>query len=146
MERRAAHTPAHGRQAICSRLSNAGLRPTRQRVALARLLFCRGNHHLTAEILHAEAQAERTHVSLATIYNTLNQFTECGLLRHIVVSGMKTFYDPDTSEHAHFFFEDDEIILDVPAGNTAVGRLPNPPPGYEIERVDVVVRLRRSPN
>jgi len=145
METRTARALAHGRQAICSRLSGAGLRPTRQRVALARLLFCRGKRHLTAEILHAEAQQEDIHVSLATIYNTLNQFTDCGLLRHVVVSGLKTFYDPDTSEHAHFFFEDDESVLDVPEDSMVVAHLPEPPAGYEIGRVDVVVRLRRTP-
>jgi Fur family iron response transcriptional regulator len=128
---------------MCSRLQNAGLRPTRQRVALAKILFCRGDRHLTAETVHQEAVAERIHVSLATVYNTLNQFTQQGLLRQVMVAGSKTYYDSNISEHPHFFVEDDQAILDIPPGSLTVDNVPLPPQGYEIDRVDVVVRLRR---
>ncbi len=137
------HTPARIRPDMCSRLQSAGLRPTRQRVALAKILFCRGDRHLTAEAVHQEAVADRIHVSLATVYNTLNQFTGQGLLRQVMVAGSKTYYDSNISEHPHFFVEDDQSILDIPPGALTVDNVPLPPEGYEVDRVDVVVRLRR---
>jgi Fur family iron response transcriptional regulator len=111
-------------------------------MSLVELLFGRGNRHLTAESLHEEAMLRRVPVSLATIYNTLHQFTDAGLLREVVVDGSKTYFDTNTSEHHHFFVEDDDEVFDIPVG-VGVNQLPEPPPGYEISRVDVVVRLRR---
>lgn len=126
-----------------SMLRQSGLRPTRQRMALAEILFTHGNRHISAESLHDEATVHRVPVSLATIYNTLHQFTEAGLLREVAVDGSKTYFDTNTSEHHHFFVEDDNEVMDIPAGQMGVGRVPEPPPGYEISRIDVVVRLRR---
>src|SRR5216117_3537026 len=126
-----------------SRLRQAGLRPTRQRMSLAELLFGRGNRHLSAENLHEEAMLQRVPVSLATVYNTLHQFTEAGLLREVAVDGSKTYFDTNTSDHHHFFIEGDNVVMDIPPSNLAVDALPTPPPGMEIVRVDVVVRLRR---
>ncbi len=137
------HDEAMSRPKIRAMLRTAGLRPTRQRLALAELLFARGNRHLCAENLHEEALMKRVPVSLATIYNTLHQFTGAGLLREVAVDGSKTYFDTNTSDHHHFFVEDDNEVLDIPPGQMGVGRLPEPPPGYEISRVDVVVRLRR---
>ena len=125
-----------------ARLRQAGLRPTRQRMSLAELLFGRGNRHLSAENLHEEAMLQRVPVSLATVYNTLHQFTEAGLLREVAVDGSKTYFDTNTTDHHHFFVEDDNEVFDIPVG-VDVSRIPEPPPGYEISRVDVVVRLRR---
>jgi Fur family transcriptional regulator, iron response regulator len=130
------------RPEIRARLRQSGLRPTRQRMALAELLFGRGNRHLSAENLHEEAMRHRVPVSLATVYNTLHQFTEAGLLREVAVDGSKTYFDTNTSDHHHFFVEDDNEVFDIPVG-VDVSRIPVPPPGYEISRVDVVVRLRR---
>ena len=124
-------------------LRRAGLRPTRQRLALAEILFARGNHHISAEALHEEALMRKVPVSLATIYNALHQFTGAGLLREVAVDGSKTYFDTNTSDHHHFFVEDDNQVIDIPDGQMRVGRLPEPPPGYEISRIDVVVRLRR---
>ncbi len=124
-------------------LRGAGLRPTRQRMALAELLFRHGNRHVSAETLHEEAVGARVPVSLATIYNTLHQFTEAGLLREVAVDGSRTYFDTNTGEHHHFFVEDDNAVIDIPDGQMGVGRVPEPPPGYEVTRVDVVVRLRR---
>jgi len=124
-------------------LRQAGLRPTRQRMALAAILFAHGNRHISAESLHAEASIQHVPVSLATIYNTLHQFTEAGLLREVAVDGSKTYFDTNTGEHHHFFVEDDNEVIDIPDGQMGVGRVPEPPPGYAISRVDVVVRLRR---
>jgi Fur family iron response transcriptional regulator len=125
-------------------LKHAGLRPTRQRLALAEILFAQGNRHISAEGLHEEALFKRVGVSLATIYNTLHQFTEAGLLREVAVDGSKTYFDTNTSEHNHFFVEDDGQVLDIPPGALGVGKVPEPPAGYEITRIDVIVRLRRK--
>lgn len=131
------------KEAIDKRVRDAGLRPTRQRVALADMLFAKGDRHLSAEELHEEALAAGVPVSLATVYNALHQFTNAGLLRILAIEGSKTYFDTNTSDHHHFFIEDDNIVLDIPPGRMGVGRVPEPPPGYEISRVDVVVRLRR---
>ena len=124
-------------------LRNSGLRPTRQRMALAGILFGQGNRHISAEGLHEEAMTHRVPVSLATVYNTLHQFTEAGLLREVAVDGSKTYFDTNTADHHHFFVEDDNQVIDIPPGHMGVDDIPAPPPGYEISRVDVVVRLRR---
>src|SRR5881275_2584811 len=131
--------PVH---ALRGRLRRVGLRPTRQRVALGWLLFGKGDRHITAEKLYEEATGARVAISLATVYNTLHQFTEAGLLREVAVDGSKTYFDTNTSDHHHFFVEDDNEVFDIPVG-VDVSRIPEPPPGYEISRVDVVVRLRR---
>lgn len=124
------------------RLRRVGLRPTRQRISLGWLLFAKGDRHITAELLYEESMRARVPVSLATVYNTLHQFTEAGLLRQLAVDGSKSYFDTNTTEHHHFFLEGEEALMDVPDGIT-VGELPEPPPGMEISRVDVIVRLRR---
>ena len=137
------HLHAVARPEVRAMLRQAGLRPTRQRMALAEILFAHGNRHISAEGLHDEAVTRRVPVSLATIYNTLHQFTEAGLLREVAVDGSKTYFDTNTQDHHHFFVEDDNEVMDIPAGQMGVGRIPDPPDGYEISRIDVVVRLRR---
>jgi Fur family transcriptional regulator, iron response regulator len=123
------------------RLRAAGLRPTRQRLALARLLFENGDRHVTAEQLHGEALAAEIGVSLATVYNTLHQFTEAGLLREAVVEPGRSYFDTNTADHHHFFCEANGQLLDIPAEQLSVGGLPLPPVGTEIRRVDIIVRL-----
>ncbi|MCH8239337.1 MAG: transcriptional repressor [Proteobacteria bacterium] len=122
-------------------LRQSGLRPTRQRVALAELLFARGDRHLTAERLHEEAVSNDVPVSLATVYNTLHQFTEAGLLREVAVEGAKTYFDTNTSNHCHFFCERDGVLIDIPTEGLSVEGIPEPPEGMEVSRVDVLVRL-----
>ncbi|MFK4491204.1 Fur family transcriptional regulator Irr [Bradyrhizobium sp. USDA 336] len=124
-------------------LGNAGLRPTRQRLALGRLLFLGGHRHVTAESLYAEALAANAYLSLATVYNTLNQFTEAGLLRRIAADGIKSFFDTDTSLHPHFYLEGEDVLVDV-ADGLAFTKIPEALPGHEIARLDVVVHLRRK--
>ena len=126
------------------RLRQAGLRPTRQRNELAELLFRNGYRHLTAETLHAEAVGGGIKVSLATVYNTLHQFTQAGLLRQVVVDATRSYFDTNTGDHQHFFVENEGKLIDIPGPNIAVDSLPMPPPGTEIKRVDVVVRVRRQ--
>lgn len=127
-------------------LRRSGLRPTRQRMALAELLYGNGNRHISAECLYEEAMARNVPVSLATVYNTLHQFTDAGLLREVAVDGSKTYFDTNTTNHHHFFVEDDDVVFDIPHETIGIGRVPEPPEGYEISRVDVVVRLRRIRN
>lgn len=122
-------------------LRSAGLRPTRQRMALAELLFAKGDRHLTAEQLHEEAVRKNVPVSLATVYNTLHQFTEARLLREVAVEGAKTYFDTNTSNHFHFFCERDGILMDIPSEDLMVQGLPEPPEGMKVSRVDVLVRL-----
>lgn len=125
------------------KLRQAGMRPTRQRVALGWLLFARGDRHVTAEGLYEEAMTSRVPISLATVYNTLHQFTQSGLLREIAVDGSKTFFDTNTSEHHHFLLEETNALYDIPGSQIEVSRLPDAPPGMEIARVDVIVRVKR---
>jgi Fur family iron response transcriptional regulator len=115
-------------------------------VALAEILFGRGHRHISAESLHDEATIDKVPVSLATIYNTLHQFTEAGLLREVAVDGSKTYFDTNIGDHHHFFVEDSNEVIDIPDGEMGVDNIPTPPPGYEISRIDVVVRLRRVRN
>ena len=131
---------------IETRLRHCGLRPTRQRVALADLLFAKGDRHLTVEELHEEAGAAGVPVSLATVYNTLHQFTEAGLLREVAVDGSKTYFDTNVDDHHHFYVEGENRVLDIPMSTLRVEDVPTPPEGMEITRVDIVVRLRRIGN
>ncbi|NML75365.1 transcriptional repressor [Rhizobium sp. S-51] len=124
------------------KLRRSGLRPTRQRIALASLLFAKGDRHLTVEELHEEALGASVPVSLATVYNTLHQFTEAGLIRVLAVESTKTYFDTNTSDHHHFFVEGQNEVLDIPVNNIAIDNLPEPPEGMEISHVDVVIRLR----
>jgi len=126
------------------RLSQFGLRPTRQRIALVEILFAKGDRHVTAEMLYEEATRAQIRVSLATIYNTLHQFTNAGLLRQIAVDSSKTYFDTNPSFHHHFFIEDKNELIDIPPTNVLVGAAPTPPEGYEIVRIDVIVRLRKK--
>ena len=132
------------RLGIARLLAGAGLRPTRQRLSLATLLFGNGDRHVNAEMLHEEAVRSGVRVSLATVYNTLHQFTEVGLLRQVAIDGSKAYFDTNNSEHHHFYIEDQNDLMDIPASDVVVDQAPVAPAGYEIARIDVVVRLRRK--
>lgn len=123
-------------------LSSAALRPTRQRVLLATLLFGQGDRHVTAETLHGEVVALGEHVSLATIYNALHQFKDAGLLRELAIEGTKAHFDTNTSNHNHFYLESEGRLMDI-AGVRVEG-LPEPPDGMRISHIDVVIRLVKA--
>lgn len=127
----------------CDILESAGLRPTAQRRALARLLFQHGPRHITAEMLFEEVTQAKVPTSLATVYNTLNQLTDLGLLRRVSVDGSKTYYDTNVSEHQHFFLENNRELIDIPDAQISLGDIAIPD-GYEISKIDVVVRLRKK--
>ena len=125
-----------------ARLRESGLRPTRQRLALGRLLFDGGDRHVTAEALHDEAQKAGVSVSLATVYNTLHQFTGAGLLREVVVDSSRTYFDTNIHDHHHFFIEKDGALMDIAGDDVLIGKLPPAPEGMDVARVDVIVRLQ----
>jgi len=127
-----------------AKLQRAGLRPTRQRIALGWLLFGKGDRHVTAERLYVEAIAIKAPISLATVYNTLHQFTEAGLLKEIAVDGSRTFFDTNVIPHHHFLIEETSALVDIPDGLVVVTTLPQAPEGTEISRVDVIVRIRNT--
>lgn len=124
-------------------LREAGLRPTRQRLTLGQLLFLNGHRHVTAEALYDEAMAANMQLSLATVYNTLNQFTEAGLLRRVAADGIKSFFDTDTSVHPHFYLEGEDLLIDI-AQDLTFEKMPDALPGHEIARLDVIVHIRRK--
>jgi Fur family iron response transcriptional regulator len=126
------------------RLRQAGLRPTKQRLLLATLLFGAGDRHVTAEALHAEALAAGESVSLATVYNALHQFKTAGLLREIALDGQRASFDTNVSNHNHFFIERTGEIMDIPGDSIRVDGVPEPPPGLKIAHIDVVVRLVKA--
>src|SRR5512139_224125 len=146
----AGHSPDRSAMTGCpwhdvkAMLRQVGLRPTRQRMALGWLLFGKGDRHLTAEMLYDEASRAKVAVSLATIYNTLHQFTQVGLLRQVAVDGSKAYFDTNVTAHYHFFIEGRDELIDIPSADVVVGKTPTAPEGYEIARVDVIVRLRKK--
>ncbi|MCV0427108.1 MAG: transcriptional repressor [Roseibium sp.] len=129
---------------VTDMLRTAGLRPTRQRVSLAEILYSKGDRHVSAELLHEEAVDADVPVSLATVYNTLHQFTEAGLLREVAIEGNKTYFDTNVSDHHHFFIEGENRVIDIPGEGVGIGKLPRAPEGMEVVRVDVVVRVREK--
>ncbi|GBF27892.1 peroxide operon regulator [bacterium MnTg02] len=129
---------------ICSRLRETGLRPTRQRLALGELLFGQGDRHVTAEMLHEDAVRNKVPVSLATVYNTLHQFTQAGLLREVSVDRSKTYFDTNVTSHHHFYCEHSGTLFDVPDNQIGIVGLPVAPDGMEITRIDVVVRVTKK--
>ncbi len=126
---------------IREKLRGAGLRPTQQRLNLAELLFSGEDRHVSAEALHAEALSAKMGVSLATVYNTLNQFTAAGLLREVAIEGSKSYFDTNISNHIHFFLENEEKLMDIDANSLNLTGLPQAPEGHEISRIDVIIRL-----
>lgn len=135
----------HSQEYATDWLVDAGLRPTRQRVALAELLVGDGNHrHVTAESLFEAAKGSGSAVSLATVYNTLRAFCDAGVLQEITVDGSKSYFDTNTHDHPHFFWEDEGRLSDAPSDQLVIQQLPDAPDGVEIASVDVVIRLRRK--
>ncbi|MFE3838928.1 iron response transcriptional regulator IrrA [Pseudogemmobacter sonorensis] len=126
-------------------LEHGGLRPTRQRLALAALLVGDGkDRHVTAESLYEMADRAGEKVSLATVYNTLRAFCDAGLMNEVVVDGSKSYFDTRLDDHPHYFWEDSATLTDAPKEELEIFRLPQAPAGTEISRVDVVIRLRRT--
>ena len=131
-------------QTLEAKLREAGLRPTKPRMLLAGVLFGSGDRHVTAEQLHRESVTAGITVSLATIYNTLNIFTEAGLLREVAVEGHKSYFDTNTSNHYHYYLEDEGRLMDIDSEDMVVNGLPAAPEGTRVSRVDIIVRLEKT--
>ncbi len=139
----AAEITGHDRSTLW--LSRGGLRPTRQRLALAELLVGDGmNRHVTAESLFGAVVQAGEKVSLATVYNTLRAFCEAGLLNEVVVDGARSYFDTRMDDHPHFYWEDSHQLTDAPAEDLVIAGLPTAPEGMVVSRVDVVIRLKRG--
>ena len=129
---------------MTAKLAAAGLRITVPRLQLAALLFADGNRHVTAEKLHEEARLAGLSVSQATVYNTLNQFQQAGLLRQVQVDQARSYFDTNLDEHHHFYVEDEARLIDIAADHVDLARLPTQPQGYDVDRVDVIIRLAKA--
>ena len=127
---------------VINRLREVNLRPTRQRISLAKMLLEGEDRHITAEMLHQEALGLNISVSLATVYNTLNQFTAAGILREIGVDSQHCYFDTNTSDHHHFFFEKTKHLEDIKSEDIVLTSIPKPPDGTVVKRVDIVIRLK----
>ena len=138
------HAPVEERPyaAAQRRLAGAGLRPTRQRLHLAKLLFTGGPRHVTAESLAQEVAGQGLRLPLGTVYNALHAFARAGLLREVAVDGMRTWFDTHTEPH-HHFVDANGRLADIPADAVEIARLPQAPAGQEIQSVEIVLRLRR---
>ncbi|QGY03612.1 transcriptional repressor [Methylobacterium mesophilicum SR1.6/6] len=129
--------------ALRTRLRRVGLRPTRQRLSLGWLLFAHGDRHVTAEMLYDEAISAKVLISLATVYNTLRQFTDAGLLRQLSFDGTKAYFDTNTSEHHHFYLDEEDRVIDMPDFNVVMNSIPMPPEGMEVQQIEIIVRLKK---
>jgi Fur family iron response transcriptional regulator len=127
---------------IRRKLDAAGVRPTRQRVDLGRAIFGSGDRHFTAEMIYQETRSIRFAPTLGTIYNTLNEFSRCGLLREIAIYDAKLWYDTKTGPHFHFYSEDSEELSDIPDAWLPAFDIPAPE-GTRIAAIDVIVRLKK---
>ncbi|WFU80397.1 transcriptional repressor [Bradyrhizobium sp. CIAT3101] len=137
------HWTGYSAKSCIRRLREAGMRPTRRRVLLAQLLFARGPRHVTAEMLFNEAIEAHIEVALATVYNTLSQFTQAGLLRRIMPNRSRSFFDTDARIHPHFYLVGEDTLIDIPE-KRLFEQMPEALPGYEISRLDIIVHIRRT--
>ena len=127
---------------FAEKLRLAGLRPTRQRVAIAALLLDGRHRHVTADSLTEEITAAGLHVSGGTVYNTLNQFTDAGLLRRVMVHNDYSLFDTNTDHHNHFYEAENDQLVDIPHDDVILAQLPTAPDGHEIKAVDVVIHIQ----
>ena len=127
---------------LASILQGAGLRPTKQRLALSKWLFDGCHKHVTADDLHGALVKSKARVSLATVYNTLNNFTDAGLLRRVCMNGGLVYFDTNMGDHYHMFDEGKGLLSDIPASSINIAKLPKIPKGAKLSRVDVVVRIK----
>ncbi len=124
-------------------LQKAGLRPTRQRLILGQFLLSGQHQHISADELHLLTMQSGFSMSLATVYNTLNQFAEAGLIRKISVSGQRTFFDTNAHNHQHFYLEDEDRMIDIGGVPLMLSPAPQAPAGYTITKIDILVSLKK---
>lgn len=142
---RKTNLPASKEKRAITILRRSGLRPTRQLIGLTVLLFGYRDRHVSAEDLFSEAGRKGIGASLSSVYRSLRRFHEAGLIRKVPIYGAVAYYDTNLDEHHHFHVEDDDLLIDVPDGEVSLGRLPDPPAGYELIGAEIVLRLKRTP-
>ena len=135
------YAPSSNYDQVIKKLSNKGIRPTKQRMILAKLLFEKGDRHISAEELYTEVQKEERKISLATIYNTLKQFTNIGLLKELVIDQNKSIYCSNHDSHYHLYIEDEGKIIDIPQKNIDLN-IPELPACLKFHNIDIIVRIR----
>ena len=135
------YAPSSNYDQVIKKLSNKGIRPTKQRMILAKLLFEKGDRHISAEELYTEVQKEDRKISLATIYNTLKQFTNIGLLKELVIDQNKSIYCSNHDSHYHLYIEDEGKIIDIPQKNIDLN-IPELPACLKFHNIDIIVRIR----
>ena len=140
--RPAERVPAPQRSELVARLAAHGVRPTPQRLAVARVLLDRPQH-LSAEAIAARLKARGLSASKATIYNTLRLFADRGLVREVLVDPERVFFDSTPGAHHHLWNEDTHELTDIPSLPVGLDGLPPLPPGTEAAGVEVIVRIRR---
>jgi len=122
-------------------LARRGIRPTKIRKAIAGLLFDGHDKHVTVDDVIDMARLAEVKTSVASVYNTLNQFAAAGLLRRVTVEQGKAFFDTNLTDHHHFFYEDEDRLEDIPTGSIQVSGLPKLPEGRSVKAIDVTVRI-----
>ena len=131
-------------QAI-KKIESSGIRPTKQRRVLAKILFEKGNRHVSADELFHDVKKEDRKISMATVYNTLKQFTNLGLVREVVVDQNKSLYCTNHKSHYHLYIEDEGKIVDIPTKNIDLN-IPSIPACLQLYNIDVIVRIRTLKN
>jgi len=128
------------------KLRVSGLRPTKQRLAICRILFDRKEtFHFTIEKLQKIVESgNKKKISLATLYNTVHAFKKKGYLKEISLKGNKTFFDTNIKKHYHFYDEDLSQLIDIKNENFFLKNLPNAPKGKKIRDIDITIRVANN--
>ena len=136
-----AYKPLSDYNKVSRKLNEHNIRPTKQRMTLAKLLFEKGKRHISAEELYSEVKEDHRKISLATVYNTLKQFTKLGLVKEVVVDQNKSHYCTNTQSHYHLYIEDEGKIIDIPTKNIDLN-IASMPACLNLHNIDVIVRIR----
>ena len=135
------YNPMSAYNSAIKKLEKNGIRATKQRRVLAKLIFDKGKRHISAENLFDEVKKDERKISMATIYNTLKQFTNLGLIREIVVDQNKSLYCNNNQSHYHLYIEDEGKVIDIPTQNIDLD-IPSIPACLKLHDIDVIVRVR----
>ncbi|MFL2543543.1 MAG: Fur family transcriptional regulator [Alphaproteobacteria bacterium] len=135
------YNPMSAYNSAINTLEKNGIRATKQRRVLAKIIFDKGKRHISAENLFDEVKKEERKISMATVYNTLKQFTNLGLIKEIVVDQNKSLYCNNNQSHYHLYIEDEGKVIDIPTKNIDLD-IPSIPACLQLHDIDVIVRIR----
>ena len=130
---------------IINKLRSSGLRPTKQRILIAKNLFdTNKTFHFTVEALNKKISKNGNEkISLATIYNTVEAFNDAGYLKEILTSKNKRYYDTNIKSHHHFYDEGSRELTDINYNQVKLSKVPTPPKGKKIKNLEVVIRVQK---